>query len=390
MSEHNRPFKEKLLRSFIVTTVTVACFFCLETLTWIPRVHTQWMKVTSQIVLDKFQFSDMFFYLHKHTEVPLCEGRQVVLLDISDYQTREELTTLFDSVAAAQPYLVALDVIFGPIAIPDTNVNNRLVESVKRLPNLILAVEKKRDRNAPQYYLYRSFFADDIEATEAFINLPITTLRKWSSLQEYQGDTFPSFAYAIMEKAGVYVPNTETEWLIDYSILDTVTLQPSKALFNWSFLTDQIVIIGDTKDLRDLMSVPITLGVHTKVTGVQTHKQIVQMAMAGHWFKQIHEVWQWLIIYIFLWLLILLEPLAEVLAKREGSVTQAIPYEKRKESMQKLCTTILFILFLGFAYILFWGAHLYFNVLLVIIGAPAMKWIGLLVERKINQRRNKA
>lgn len=380
------------LRAMAIAGATVAFLFCAER--WAPKINTQWLDVSKQIIQENIQFSDLFLYFHRHTDVPMYEGRQVVLLDIHDYQTREEVATLLDSVVAAEPYMVALDVIFGKISMPDSTENSHLVSAVQRLPNLILATEQL-PVDETHYRYERSFFADEVQATEAIVNFPTGILRKWSPLQTFNGDTFPTFAYAIMEKMGISVPEIETEWLIDYSIADTSMMHPNRKPFNWAFLRNQVVIIGDAHDLRDLKSVPYAYRVSTRMAGVQVHKQIVQTAIAHHWFRRCHEAWLWIITFLFLWGILMITPLASALAytawkpmqSMYGRIfkhdTEGLPLVKWEKTVRKIMKTVFVILFLAFAYILFWGAHLYFSVATVVLAAPVTLWVGSWLTQKI-------
>ncbi|MBR1717167.1 MAG: CHASE2 domain-containing protein [Paludibacteraceae bacterium] len=391
---NNQGFKQSALHAAAIALATVVFLFGMDKL--LPELNTKWIDIPRQILVEKLQFTDLYFYFHRRTDVPMQEGRQVVLLDIHDYQTRTEVASLLDSVAEAKPYIVALDVIFGEMSMPDTTVNNRLVSAVKRLPNLILAAEE-RPIGDTAYRYERSFFAEEIEATEALVNFPPKILRKWSAKQFFLGDTFPTFAYVIAEKMGVKMPKDDAEWLIDYSIADTIIFHPQKQAFNWSFLRDQVVIIGDVSDLRDLKSIPLTYDVKTRVSGVQIHKQIVQTAIAQHWFKKVHDGWLWLITFIFLWLMFMCSWLSTKIAPSLWRPTQAVyrkvfkkdeeglSYEKWEGMMTKALTTLLFLTLLGFGYLLFWGAERYFEMLVVLLAAPAVLWSGKWIVSKIER-----
>ena len=241
-----------------IAGITLLFLIGIHMITWLPNWNIRWTEGYKQIVSERLQFTDLFLYFHRQPSVTTFEGRQVILLDIHDFQTREQVAELLDSIASAQPYLVALDVIFGNTSMPDTAVNRRLTESIRKLPNLILAIEQ-RSIDGQTFHLERSFFADEVQATEAIVNLPTTVVRSWQPTQIYGKDTFPTFAYAILEQMGVPIPDRNTQWLIDYSLVDSVVIRPDIHSFPWTFLRDQVILIGDTRDLRDLRSVPFTV-----------------------------------------------------------------------------------------------------------------------------------
>ena len=152
-------------------------------------------------------------------------------------------------------------------------------------------------------------------------------------------------------------------------------MRPYKRQFNWNFLKNQIVIIGDTRDLTDMHKVPLSYRETFHMSGVQVHKQIVQTGIVQHWFQKVHDAWLWLITFVFLWCLKITGPLAEKLAsKRRANITR------------KLIKLLLIIVLLALGYSLFWCAGLYFEVLVVIVAAPAILWVGewlLNIMRKI-------
>lgn len=353
-----------------IAGITLLFLIGIHMITWLPNWNIRWTEGYKQIVSERLQFTDLFLYFHRQPSVTTFEGRQVILLDIHDFQTREQVAELLDSIASAQPYLVALDVIFGNTSMPDTAVNRRLTESIRKLPNLILAIEQ-RSIDGQTFHLERSFFADEVQATEAIVNLPTTVVRSWQPTQIYGKDTFPTFAYAILEQMGVPIPDRNTQWLIDYSLVDSVVIRPDIHSFPWTFLRNQVILIGDTRDLRDLRSVPFTMGTSARIAGVQVHKQIIQTAAAQHWFCKLSEVWTWLITFVFLWLLLMIKPWVEKIP-----IAPRLPQEKIQKSLKKTLRLLLFLVTLGFAYLLFWGANRYFNILMVVVEAPAMLWLG--------------
>lgn len=395
MKANNKTWIQHSIRAAFTALLTVLFLFGSKLL--LPNINTEWLNITQQIFLESIQFSDLYFAFHRHTDVPSVEGGQVLLLDIHEYQTREEIAELLDSVAAAQPYMVALDVIFGETAMPDTIANQHVLEAVNKLPNLIYAFAAQE--TPEQTYTYnRSFFAGKIQGTEALANLPKTTLRRVAPIQVINRDTLPTFAYTILKELGISIPQNNIEWMIDYSIEDTVIMRPYKRQFNWNFLKNQIVIIGDTRDLTDMHKVPLSYRETFHMPGVQVHKQIVQTGIVQHWFQKVHDAWLWLITFVFLWCLKITGPLAEKLASKKWGTMQewykivfkndpeGLTPERRANIARKLIKLLLIIVLLALGYFLFWCAGLYFEVLVVIVAAPAILWVGewlLNIMRKI-------
>lgn len=392
-----KPITNKWIKHSLCTTlVTCLTVAFLIGSKYILTIKTDWLDVTKQVLFESIQFSDLYFAFHRHTDVPFVENRQVLLLDIHEFQTREEVADLLDSVAAAQPYMVALDVIFGETAMPDTIANRHILEAVNKLPNLVYAFAAQE--TSEQTYTYnRSFFAGEIQGTEAYANFPKTTQRYAAPTQVINRDTLLTFAYAILKKIGISAPEEDVEWMIDYSIEDTVMLRPYKRAFNWEFLRDQIVIIGDARDLKDMHRVPITYRTTAHMSGVQIHKQIVQTGIVQHWFQTVHNAWLWLITFVFIWLVKITNPkfLGERIMAYEKCDTikkvftndsYGLTLERKTKIASKFFRFIFTIVLLALGFSLFWCAELYFEVLVVIVAAPAILWVGewlLNIMRKI-------
>ena len=325
-------------------------------LSWLfPKFDSDWLEAEKQIS-EHWQFSDLFYRMHSHPDAPILDGRQVYVMNISEYQSREDLTNLFDSLAAAKPYCVALDVIFGNSIQYDSIVNKRLVESIQRLPNLILATEGRYGHGETRYV--RSFFAESIHAQEAITNLPSPIVRNWTPKLIVQSDTLTTFATAIAKKIYDDVPQ-EGEFLIDYSIQESLILQPQQPSFCMDFVRDQVVIVGDIEDLRDSHNVPMTFRTSTKLSGVLVHKQIVQTIMAHSLIRKASSFLTWLFVFIVLWLFIFID-------KKISSSNQLL---------QQVLKMVVILAMIGNIYCLFWYAQIYVNAWNIVL-APAILWIG--------------
>ena len=148
-----KPLSNKLkrsIRALVIATISMVIFVAFGNL-----LNTEWMGAEN-IVSEHIQFSDLYFRLHAHTDPPTYDGRGVYVLDIHQYQSREELADLFEKLAEAKPYLVALDIIFSSHSDTDTSADQSLTEAVQKLPNLIIA------RAVQDEKLIQSFFDYDL------------------------------------------------------------------------------------------------------------------------------------------------------------------------------------------------------------------------------------
>ena len=344
---------KQALRATAIAAATVAALLLLS---W--KLNTDWLEA-EKLIAEHIQFSDLFFRWHMHNDAPPYDNRTVVVLDISQFKERKEQVELMNALADAEPFMVALDVIYPPLAVADTATDHRLIEAIRRLPNLILAVEARENDTL------RSFFADSIQAQEALCNLPTSIIRTW----EMTSGTMPTVAVAIAQKMGITLPEKESEWLIDYSICDNEIISLSSLPANLAMLKNQIVIVGDLKDLRDTRVVPTTFRGNMRTYGVLVHKQIIQTMMTPKWFRTVPVVWNWIMAFIILWLFLFSGYFISTNVKVSEYAKKALVY---------LTKMFILLLLIFFAYLLFWGAHCYINIWWIIL-APATLWMGELV-----------
>ena len=344
---------KQALRATAIAAATVAALLLLS-----RKLNTDWLEA-EKLVAEQIQFSDLFFSWHKHTNVPSYENRTVLVLNISQFKERKEQVELLNALADAEPFMVALDVIYPSLAIADNATNNRLIEAVRRLPNLVLAVEERENDTI------RSFFADSIQAQEAICNLPTSIVRTW----ETTSGSMPTFSAAIAKKMGITLPQKDREWLIDYSISDADIIDSLPLPLNLKMLKNQIVIVGDMQDLRDTRVVPTTFRTNMRTSGVMVHKQITQTIMTQQWFRTVSVVWNWIIAFFILWLFLFCDYVISSQLKVSEPAKKALIYTIK---------AFILLLLIVFAYLLFWGAHCYINIWWIIL-APATLWMGELV-----------
>lgn len=348
------------IKTTVISTITIAILLLFSLL---PSVNMKWLD-GGKLVLEYFHFSDLFFRWHAPIERPYIDSTKVYVVDVNRYD-REKLTDLFIDIADAQPRLVALDLTFDPYVMMDSMVNQRLVESIKRLPNLIIAEEE----NVIGDPLHHSFFADVLKdyGEEAIVSLPFPIARSWEKEFVVAEDTIPSFAAAIARRAGIDLPKSQNKYLINFSICEASVLDlPIK--FNPELLRDQIIIVGDVKDKRDFFVVPFTFNPDMRMSGVMIHAQILQTIMAQQWFRKISKSWMWIIAFIYLWLYICGGKFITTFLSSRPKWKWA---ERRTKNLWKLLVTIILILC---AYWIFWWTHRYIDVIAVIL-TPVMLWI---------------
>ena len=216
--------------------------------------------------LESYKLTDLYFSAHSNEKVPVYDGMSVVLVDVSSCKTRGEVADVIERINAAEPRLVALDIIFPEAVSSNEEEDRHLVEALDNVENLVLACEL-RPVSDSEYELKRSFFADMIDAEEGAVSFPGKVVRSWCPLILAGGDTIPSLSKVIADKLSIPIPSSLDAQLIDYAIVDTMKLGADE---EWSadFLEGQVVLGGDVNDLRDTYQVPVTLKTSVRKSGV--------------------------------------------------------------------------------------------------------------------------
>lgn len=250
--------------------------------------------------LESYKLTDLYFSAHSNEMVPVYDGMSVVLVDVSSCKTRGEVADVIERINAAEPRLVALDIIFPEAVSSNEEEDRHLVEALDNVENLVLACEL-RPVSDSEYVLKRSFFADMIDAEDGVVSFPGKVIRSWCPLVVANGDTIPSFSKVIADRLSIPVPSTCDGQLIDYAIVDTMKLEADE---EWSadFLEGQVVLVGDVNDLRDTYQVPVTLKTSVRKSGVLIHKQILHTCFSQNYFKKVD---QWLVYVVSILLLLI-------------------------------------------------------------------------------------
>lgn len=221
--------------------------------------------------LEGFHLSDGLFYSQAKRQLSNIEiNPDIVIVDIQDSDSREEISQIIRKINQAGPKSLAVDIIFGRYASASSREDSALVASLKESPNLIIAQRNVRGENG--WHNERSFFADEVVCQEGDVSFNPGTVRSFSPSFDVDGETAPSFIALIAQQAGLEVPSGELT--INYAPVKTVSLSPSK-INDYSLLHDQIVILGDAGDLRDYHQTPILFNGQPRAPGVYIIAQCV-------------------------------------------------------------------------------------------------------------------
>lgn len=256
-------------------------------------------------LFESFHVEDLYTYWTRDaiSEESSDVQSNLVLVDVSGFETRSELAAVLNDIADAEPRALALDLIFAPLSMADSAQDNQLVRALQRFPKLVLASNCHTDLQGA--HSERSFFADSLSnAVEGEAWLQGTVVRTFSPIIPENGR--PSLAYRIAEELGVNVAATTEQQSICYLPFSVFTWKPAHEQLNMQYLKDKVILVGDAQDLRDFHNVPLLTNANGRMAGVMIHLASVLTIAAE---RPIRHMPSWLNVLIelaLLWLLCLL------------------------------------------------------------------------------------
>ncbi|MDY6372566.1 MAG: CHASE2 domain-containing protein [Bacteroidales bacterium] len=293
----------------LVTTVIVLL------MVWVGRavvVNTGALNPLS-VALEQFEFSDIYFHWHRGHNAEA--ESDLVLVDIRYLHDREEIATLLDSIAAHEPRLVALDVIFPPAVSLNAAADSHLSAAVAALGKKVVLAQNAVPLPEGGWRIEQSFMVDNQhvttnphtpQPTQGFVNLPVSVVRTAPTTVEVGDTAMPSFAaqVALLASGNAKLP---TDPLIDFGGTQLQTWTVVEEGFSLEALRGRIVFVGDMGDLRDHHTVAAGSGGRTRLSGSEVHARATAALLSPMPYRNLPRGWsiaiQILLIYLFCWLL---------------------------------------------------------------------------------------
>ncbi len=235
-------------------------------------------------------FSDGFFYSHN---IGVNVGEPVpdlVIVDLSGLQSREEIAARLSQVEACQPAAVGLDIIFAQASSVDRRADDSLSRVLVRMKDR-LVIAANRTAPVPEF----SFFSDG-SYREGDVRLPDGVLR---SFVPSEG----SFSAEVLSAAGYTDIYSNKERLIDFRKAELYSY-PSTEHLTAAGLQGKVVLVGDIGDLRDSHRAAVPINGKTRVSGVELFAQEIYTLSQGNYYRQpsrwLDMVLAVLLVYLFL------------------------------------------------------------------------------------------
>lgn len=337
-------------RDFLYGGIITAIIVVISLLLSIIGLNTDVFDPIGQAI-DSFHLSDGFFYSRtKHHTSSEEVNPGIVIVDIQDCDSREEIASIVNKINQAGPKVLAVDIIFGNYASASSYEDSVLVATFKESSNLILSQRNIFGENG--WHTERSFFANEVACKEGDVSFNPGMVRSFYKSLDVDGKLIPSFVSLIATEAGIMSSSGES--LINYSPIKTITLGPNA--INEDLIKDQIIILGDAGDLRDFHSIPVLIDGLPRASGVIIIAQCLYTLQPHNSFYTCPE---WLSLIIGL-----------ILTYLFCSFIAAPMF--RKEKFNGLWISIWQIVVLFFllilTYILFWGFHFNMSLTYWVVG----------------------
>ena len=214
------------------------------------------------------------------------------------------------------------------------------------------------------YRIERSFFADDVDCVEGDVNLEYGTVRHISAGVDIYPSSTHRFSRLGRDQASLALRSAYRKGsfvnciaslsgrravvdneLINWSSLDTISVSPGRINSVKPFLKDKIVILGDSKDLRDYHDVPVISNGETRISGVNIIAQSLYTLRPGKGFKTTPRWFDIIlgIVLTYIFCAFCVSPIS-----RRGC----------DDAWITIAQTCVLIVLLFFSYVLFWTFHL--------------------------------
>lgn len=227
--------------------------------------------------IKEFSTTDIYYQILKGEEPLSCDS--IVLVDMTEIQSREELGGLLLEISSQQPAVIGVDVSFEGLKL-DPEGSAFLKEAVAECPEAVFAYKLEDYDSTTESYnrVVHSFFAEELKVKEGYVNAATQSSnvqRFMRPIYEVNGQTHYSLAAAIVQKfrgkdAPKFIPNQL--YPIDYTPTEFDVITPDSLALVGDRLKGRIVLIGGVTNYNDMHLSPLgkTAGVNIIAYSVRT------------------------------------------------------------------------------------------------------------------------
>ncbi len=303
-------FKYLFKRDTILATIMV--FIVMGLLSLIP-LNTHVLDPL-KLALQDFDYNDMAFArFNKNGNSSIDTNLVIVNIEVAN---RKQIAGMINKIAADKPLVLGVDVVFEQ---PKEAATDSLLKSALQNPLVVMAYRLNTSEASvsPQALFYKEV---NQKGFANFVGEEGGTIRHFAAFVNFKGETYPSFAATILEKASaekyVILKNRhhETE-IINYSrkaekfmVLNGNSLLDSNKVQEFSF-TNKIVLLGfapNDGSWEDKHFTPMNAKYVGKsvpdMQGVFVHANILEMLLHKNYITKTPMWLTWLLALLLCWL----------------------------------------------------------------------------------------
>ena len=237
----------------------------------------------------------------------------IILFSIHNYHNRQDLSRVLEKIYDCNPAVIGIDVFFSNNPDIDEDINDELIRVMKKIQNkVVLPCSYTPDSLRTIYPFFYSVeglqsitYASPI-SHDFFGHYEIDD----SYLEKIdKDDVLRSMDLVIAEKSGYPLESYKDDFYINYVIKNIIEKYDTTQITVDDF-ENQIVIVGDLGDIRDVQQMPFYFGGRNKIIGVEdiTYSVIcwlksstneLDAKMAGTGFQKYPSYLSWLCAAIF-------------------------------------------------------------------------------------------
>ena len=253
---------KKFFKSFTKSAITVCYAFAAVGVLASLALNLSFLNPVAQI-MKGFSLTDIYYHVQQEYSTP-DTSRVVTIVDMSEIKDRFHLAEALEAIVAEKPKAMGVDIVFEGW-LPDTAGDNKLLEVVKDLPNVVFSYRMFDYVNDTIGYEgeIHSFFTEEVPVKQGFTNFERALYGGLKRVAHTQ-----SICLAEPRTSLVYeVANLYCDGQLKESNSDKVNINfrpthfrvvPADSVAYYSdLIKDHVVLFGATNELADMHYTPI-------------------------------------------------------------------------------------------------------------------------------------
>ena len=253
-----------------------------------------------QQAVGNFSILDVYYQIQNKGDKNIANPF-ITIVDISEVTDRSKIAEVIYEINACEPAVVGIDVIFNGL-MGDSIGSAMVEEAIRGIESPVVAFQLDgKDDTGSFTDAIHSFFLPMEHVEEGYINMQAVSVgeavREMGIWNVLNGDTVYSLPYMT---AHAFSPDVvSVDWpkrhLIDYTPTKFTVVPHDSVLFRQELIKDHIVLLGTTKDPKDIHYSP-----YGPTPGSVIQAYMIQTLIEHHHIREIGFWWIVLITFVVL------------------------------------------------------------------------------------------